>query len=531
MTEPRQPSDIEIIQRAADELPDGVWIARAPGGELVYANRAFGEIMGVEALGGVARGEYAAPYGIHTRTGELYPERSMPFVRALEARAPVVVDDIVIHRPDGGRVYIRAHAKPVYLGDGETISHVVIAFFDISREVELERRRADAEARFARAQRMESIGNLAGGIAHDFNNLLAVLRLVAGTLRRDEDDADRLDDLRRIDEVVDSASGLTRSLLSFAGRSAPRKERTSVTAVAQRVIDLVERAVDRRISVRQELEGTCDVIGDPSQLDQVLMNLAVNARDAVAGTGTIEIRIHSSEIDEATAARSVKLRAGPHVVIEVRDDGSGIDPAIRDRVFEPYFTTKTAGPTRGTGLGLSTVFGIVEAHDGAIELLPNTPRGTIARVWLPAAAPGRPTPTATRAVSASTDAVTLLLVEDEPLVQRFAVRALRALGHQVLVASDGVEAIAAFEREHTSIDVVVLDMIMPRMGGHATFRALRAIDPDVQVVLTTGYAHNDESDAILELGVKELVEKPYRIEVLDEVLQRLTRARRAARGR
>lgn len=497
-----QPSDAEIIQRAANELADGVWIARAPGGELVFANRAFREIMGIEAREDVARGEYAAPYGIHTRTGELYPESAMPFVRALEARASVVVDDIVIHRPDGGRVFVRAHAKPVFLDDGETISHVVIAFFDISREVELERRRADAEARFARAQRMESIGNLAGGIAHDFNNLLAVLRLLSTSLRRGEEDPQRIDDLRRLDEVVDSAAGLTRSLSSFAGRGAPRKERTSVSAIAQRVLDLFERAVDRRIAVRRVLVESCDVIADPSQLDQVLMNLAVNARDAVADMGSIEVRVYATSLDEATAAGIGRLTPGDYVALEVRDDGAGIDPAIRERVFEPYFTTKTAGPTRGT----------------------------LARVWLPAAPESAEPVAAPRPSSPPMyEPLTLLLVEDEPLVQRFAARALRALGHTVLTANDGVGAMELFAIEHPSIDVVVLDMIMPRMAGRATFQALRAIDPLVQVVLTTGYARNDESEAILALGVQELLEKPYRVEVLEAVLQRLGRARRRRR--
>ena len=516
-------SDLEIIQRAADELPAGVWIARAPRGELVYANNAFREIMGMEARTDVARGAYAAPYGIHTRSGELYPESAMPFVRALAERAPVVVDDIVIHRPDGGRVYIRAHAKPVFLEDGQTISHVVIAFFDTSREVELERRRVEAEAGLARAQRMESIGNLAGGIAHDFNNLLSVVRLLAGSLRKGERDAVRLDDLRRIDDVVDSASGLTRALLASAGRGTSRAERVSVSELARSVLELVSRAVDRRIVIVGEVAPHCDVIGDPSQIEQVLMNLVVNARDAVSETGTIRVVVYATELGDDRAAPFRRLCPGPHVVLEVRDDGAGIDPAIRDRVFEPYFTTKTAGPVRGTGLGLSTVFGIVEAHAGAIELVDDVPRGTVARVYLPAAplaATTAPAPSAPAPRSAGRGG-TLLLVEDEPLVQNAAVRGLRQLGYEVLPADDGIEAVEVFRAHRELIDAVVLDMIMPRMGGRATFRALREIDPAVPVILTTGYAHNDEAESILALGARALVSKPYRIEALDAALREL----------
>jgi two-component system cell cycle sensor histidine kinase/response regulator CckA len=518
-------SDLEIIQRAADELPAGVWIARAPRGELVYANQAFREIMGMEARSDVARGEYAAPYGIHTRTGALYPEGSMPFVRALAERAPVVVDDLVIHRPDGGRVYVRAHARPVFLEGSETISHVVIAFFDTSREVELERQRAEAEAGLARAQRMESIGNLAGGIAHDFNNLLSVVRLLAASLRRNERDSMKLDDLRRIDEVVDSAAGLTRALLAFAGRGPSRAERVSVSSLARSMLDIVSRAVDRRIAVEGELATGCDVIGDSAQIEQIVMNLLVNARDAVTDTGRIQLAVYASEVDADLASRFRRLAPGPHIVIEVRDDGSGIDPAIRDRVFEPYFTTKTAGPVRGTGLGLSTVFGIVEAHAGAIELVGDVPRGTVARVWLPAAPPSPPEAVISRAAVSLGRGGTVLLVEDEPLVRDTAVRELRQLGYDVLVAVDGVEAVEVFRASHRIVDAVVLDMIMPRMGGRATFRALRDIDPGVQVVLTTGYARNDESISILDLGARVLVEKPYRIETLDAALREILDAR------
>ncbi len=521
------PTDLDIIQRAADELPDGVWIARAPGGEFVYANHAFREIMGMTARDDVVSGEYAEPYGIRTLTGEPYPEDRMPFAQALAQQAKVVVDDIVIHRTDGVRVNIRAHAKPVFLAPGGPISHVVISFYDISREVESERQRVEAEARLAKAQRMESIGNMAGGVAHDFNNLLAVIRLLAGSLRRTERDPRRVEDLRSIDDVVDSAAALTRSLLSFAGRGPARADRVSVSMLAGSIVEIVSRAVDRRIEVIGDLRAGSDVIGDPSRLQQVVMNLVVNARDALPEGGTIAVRVYPVTLSGDEAA-PLRLEPGAYVVIEVGDDGTGIDPAIRDRVFEPYFSTKTEGPIRGTGLGLATVFGIVEAHGGVIHLLDNVPRGTLARVHLPAAARAAEleddTPKA--APPLSDRRMSVLVIEDEPLLRATVARGLTTLGHAVLSAEDGVEGVELFRAHHGSLDAVVLDMIMPRMGGRSTYRALAAIDPDVPVVLTTGYARNDESQAILDLGARALLDKPYSVADLTALLSPLVDAHR-----
>ncbi len=447
----------------------------------------------------------------------------MPFVRALEARATVIVDDIVIHRPDGGRVYIRAQARPVFVAGEDVISHVVIAFIDITREVTHEAARVEAEARLARAHRMESVGSLAGGVAHDFNNLLAVVRLLTSSLRRTERDALRLEDLRSIDEVVDSAAALTRSLLAFAGRGKTRSERVPLDAIAGAILDILGRAVDKRIAVRSELSSRADVVGDGSQLEQVLMNLVVNARDALPDTGNILVKTYRLDVDEVTAKRMGRLTPGEHVALEVHDDGTGIDPSIRERIFEPYFTTKTTGQLRGTGLGLATVYGIVEGHGGAIEVLDNVPRGTLVRVLLPVAPPSAPPRRERNATLGAAESATgtVLLVEDEPLVRDAARRALVGLGYTVLVAVDGVEAVEVFRAQAGEIDVVVLDMVMPRMGGRATYRALREIDPDVLVVLTTGYARNEEAEGILDLGVRELLAKPYRLEALADVLRRL----------
>ncbi len=355
-------TDAEITRSLGDDLPVGIWVARAPGGELVYANGTFREIMGMEARRDVASGKYAAPYGIHTRTGELYPESRMPFIRALTSGATVVVDDIVIHRGDGGRVNIRAQARPV-LHEG-AVSHVVIAFIDITREVE-------AESRLRLAQRMESIGTLAGGIAHDFNNLLAVVQLVSSSLANREKNPSSLEALNNIQQAADSGAKLTRALLGFARSSThPLLVRVQVNEVVESVEQIVGRTLGSHIRVFLSLASRAEVMGERSQLEQVVMNLVLNARDAMAGGGSLCLRTR----DE-----------GAEVIIEVADTGNGIPPALRQRIFEPYFTTRSGV---GTGLGLATCFGIVQGHGGSIAALDNEPHGALLRVRLPSAPRG-----------------------------------------------------------------------------------------------------------------------------------------------
>ena len=495
----------EVVSGVADDLPVGVWVARAPGGEFLYANKAFAEIMGMGARDDVGRGEYAGPYGIHTRDGALYPEDRLPFVRALVERRTVIVDDIVIHRHDGGRVHVRAQARPVFDEAGE-ITHVVIAFIDITREALAEEARAESDQRVRQMQRMDSIGTLAGGIAHDFNNLLAAVKLMAAALRRNEGDTTKLAYLEQIDQATESAAQLTRALLGFARRGKHLATRVSLHDVAVGVVALLRRALDRRVELATDLRAAeGDIVGDFSQLEQVLMNLVVNSRDAMPSGGRIVI----STYDE-----------GGRVVLEVTDDGAGIDPAIRERMFEPYVTTKRAGEGGGTGLGLATVWGIVENHGGTIQALDASPRGTKMRVTFPAApADARRTLSQEASKNLVHGSGTVLVVDDERAVRDGAAAVLRGLGYRVFCAEDGASAVELF-RERGDIDAVLLDMVMPRMDGRMTYLALRDVRPDVRVVLTTGFALNEEAQRIMDLGVCEFIAKPYSAEALSQVIAR-----------
>ena len=507
-------SDDAIVRAVADDLPVGVWVARAPSGQFVYANKQFAEIMGMAGRDDVAVGEYAAPYGIHSRDGSLYPEDKMPFVRALEARAVVTVDDIVIHRSDGRRVNIRAQARPVFDASG-TLTHVVIAFIDITREVVAEAARQETEGRLFHAQKMDSIGTLAGGVAHDFNNLLGAMKILVGILRRDIGDVGKRQQLDELERIADSAAALTKALLGFAQRGRNLSQPVSLNDLVGGVARLLARTLDPSIVVTTQLRAEADVVlGDASQLQQALMNLAINARDAMPDGGRLVFRTR-----DAAPSEHAELGSGPHVVVEVQDGGTGIDPAIRARIFEPYFTTK-AGAQGGTGLGLAMTYGIVASHKGAITPEDAPGGGTCMRLVLPVV-PGAsvPAPAAVRAPSRG--AGTVLLVDDDSFVRQMSTMALGELGYRVLPAVDGAEGVELFLQHKDEIAAVVLDMTMPRMDGRATYEALRALDPGVRVLLVTGHALNDEAQRILDLGVRGFLAKPYSLTDLSEALLRV----------
>jgi two-component system cell cycle sensor histidine kinase/response regulator CckA len=507
------PSDHDIILALGDDLPVAIWIARVPNGELVYANRKFGEIMGQSGRGDVHAGEWSQPYGILTRDGKPYPEDRMPFVRAIRDRQVVVADDITIRRPDGGKADVRAYARPVSNGDG-VMTHVVIVFFDVTREVE-------AEKRLQRSQRMESIGTLAGGIAHDFNNLIFGIKLIAAELATSEANPDRKHSLALIDDIAERATMLTRSLLGFAKRGPQRAVPIAVDDVIAGMREMLSRTlagITIEFELRAENRGT--VLGDQSQLEQLVMNVVVNARDAIGEGGHVRVATRTVELDGPPAQALGVIKPGKHVAIEIADDGPGIPDEIRDRVFEPYFTTKDQGADRGTGLGLATVLGIVESHSGGVELDHGIGgRGTTVRALIPQAdvIAARPESRG-RSAAAPRGTGQVLVVDDDAMVRTALRGALAGLGYTPLEAASGKEALAMYEQHGSGIRAVVLDMVMPQMSGRVTFEKLRALDPKACVVVMSGYAMSDEVEAMLALGASGFVTKPYSAETLGRVL-------------
>lgn len=371
----------------------------------------------------------------------------------------------------------------------------------VQREL-TERERAEEQLR--QAQKMEAVGELAGGIAHDFNNVLMVIRAHAATMLKRSPDEASAADLEKIDSAAQRAADLTRQLLAFSRRQVLRPEVTNLDEVITDTLALLHRLLGEHIEIVAELEPDLrPVVVDRSQLGQVILNLAVNARDAMPSGGTIHIKTANVDVDEGFAREHVDLQPGPHVLLQVTDSGAGMSEETRERAFDPFFTTKTDG----TGLGLATVYGIVKQSGGDIWLYSEPGVGTTFKIYLPSADASAVTQPEAPAAPSYHGTETVLLVEDEDLLRPLLAESLRAFGYTVVAAASGPEALE-LAKEH-EFDAVITDVVMPVMNGRELAERLTADRPGLRVLFTSGYP----SDTIIRQGIAsataEYIEKPY----------------------
>jgi hypothetical protein len=422
-------------------------------------------------------------------------------------------------RSDGTPFDAEVIIAAVYADDG-TLRGFAMVVHDITLQQAETARREAFEEQVRQSQRLESIGQLAGGVAHDFNNLLSVVlgsvTLLEGTLREvlagSEDRDQVLADLRQIEEAARRGAALTRQLLTFSRRDVVAPQVLDVDEVVENVSEMLRRTIGEHISLRFQTGDAprWRVLIDRGQLEQVLVNLAVNARDAMPEGGSLSIETRNEELDEAFLQPEARMTAGPYVVLVVSDTGVGMEPEIAARAFEPFFTTKPAGS--GTGLGLATIYGIVTGSGGVVRLYSEPSLGTTVKVYLPATS----AEVTTLGVSANEPEVrarqgneTVLVVEDEPAVRELARRLLVEAGYDVLVAPNGHDALQAFDARGGNVDLVLTDLIMPGMSGRELAHRLRARRPTVNVLYMSGYTAGLLGEqAFLDEG-EDLVEKPF----------------------
>jgi PAS domain S-box-containing protein len=344
------------------------------------------------------------------------------------------------------------------------------------------------EEQFRQSQKMEAVGRLAGGVAHDFNNLLSVILSLSGSLaeERAPDDPARAD-LLEIKMAGERAARLTRQLLSFSRRQALEPRVLDLGQVVSGMEPMLRRLIGEDVElVASSARDLGSVRADPGQIEQVLMNLAVNARDAMPRGGKLRIETSNVELDEEYARQHVGVKAGPHVMLAVSDNGVGMDRAVLARVFEPFFTTKELG--KGTGLGLATVYGIVEQSAGSIFVYSELGRGTSFKIYFPrVAAPPAVAGEGAGASGPPGGTETILLVEDEDQVRALVQRILRKHGYQVLEVRNGGEALLLCERHPGPIDLLVTDVVMPMMSGPQLAQRLSCLRPELRLLCMSGY--------------------------------------------
>jgi PAS domain S-box-containing protein len=366
------------------------------------------------------------------------------------------------------------------------------------------------ETQLLRAQRLESIGTLASGVAHDLNNILAPILMGAAVLRRTEMPPDDEAILSTIEICAQRGADIVKQVLTFARGAEGERIRIESALLLKDVAKIAEETFPKKITVRLSFSEPLWLIeGDPTQLHQVLLNLCVNARDAMPAGGTLSLSVENFPVDEHYASMTSGATAGPHVRFEITDTGMGIPSENMDKIFDPFFTTKEVG--HGTGLGLSTVVGIVKSHGGFMSVYSEIGRGTTFKIYLPARMGVHETlKEAAAPVSPMAAGELLLLVDDEKAILQVAKPLLEGHGYRVLTAEDAPGALAIFAMRKDEIQLVLTDLAMPLMDGIALIRTLQRMKPDVRVIASTGRGGQEQHAYELEsLNVGACMTKPY----------------------
>jgi two-component system cell cycle sensor histidine kinase/response regulator CckA len=420
-----------------------------------------------------------------------------------------------IIRPDESEVTLELSASLIRDKKGEPTGFRVVGR-DVSERLRVESEKRRLEAQLQQAQKMEAVGTLASGIAHDFNNIMmGILGNASLMLARIEADHPHHEKLKNIEKYIQNGSELTKQLLGFA-----RGGKYNVKSTAMR--DLVTQSAQMFGRTKKEirihtghLKDSWPVEVDRGQIEQVLLNLFVNAWQAMPGGGDLHLLSEDVELDDSYEM-PYKVEPGRYVKLSVVDTGVGMDQATQERIFEPFFTTKEMG--RGTGLGLASAYGIIKNHGGHINVYSEKGRGTTFNLYLPASDKAveieahKP-----RALRKGNE--TILLVDDEDITVEVGEEILIELGYTVITARNGLEALAAYKENAQKIDMVILDMIMPDMGGGKTYDELKKINPDIRVLLSSGYSISGEASEILARGCNDFIQKPFNMKQLSEKMR------------
>jgi PAS domain S-box-containing protein len=498
----------ERFAHAFEHAPIGMALV-TPDGRWMKVNRALCESVGYSEAQLLTR-----TFQDITHPADL--EADLAYVRQMLA------GEINSYQMEKRYVHLRGHLITVSLNVSLVRDAQGQPLYFISQIQDITERKK-IEAQFLRAQRVESIGTLAGGIAHDLNNVLAPIIMAIELLKitiRDEGER------RVLDTIAASAqrgADMVRQVLSFARGVEGHRIPTAPRHLIGDITNVIEQTFPKSIQYKTELaKDVWPILGDPTQIHQVLLNLCVNARDAMPQGGLLTIKAENIVLDEAYVKMNREGRAGPYVMLKVTDTGNGIPPEIREKIFDPFFTTKELG--KGTGLGLATVMTIVRSHHGFIHVYSEPGRGTTFQAYFPAeetAGTHSTHPFAPELPRGHGEWV--LVVDDEVSVRAITQQTLEAFGYRVLVADNGAEAVAVYAEHAQEIAVVITDMMMPVMEGSALIHALLKLNPQLRIIAASGLSSNGSLAKSAGPGVKYFLPKPYTAQTMLDTLQRVLR--------
>jgi len=417
--------------------------------------------------------------------------------------------ELELKRKDGKHITVIETSSVIRNENGE-----ITGYRGILRDIT---ERKKLEQQLFQAQKMESIGTLAGGIAHDFNNILGGILGYASFIKMKMQKNDPFYKyINVMERSAERAAELTSQLLAFSRGGNYKLEPVDLNEVVEETLAIVERTFDKSIEIRKELSGDLPPVeADSTQLQQAVMNLCVNARDAMPAGGLLTIKTDEAHLDNNSFSFQAAGAEGDFLKLTVSDNGCGMDSETLEKIYEPFFTTKEKG--KGTGLGMSMVYGVIKSHGGFISADSSPGAGTTFHIFLPVSKKKYQRKLPEKIIPTSGHEV-IFVIEDEEALRTMISEALKSFGYEVIVAADGLEGWEKFKEHRQRIDLVFLDMVMPRMVGLEVFQKLKSLDPLVRVLLTTGYSDSQKAQEILNDGALGLINKPY---LIPELIARL----------
>jgi len=512
----------DISRRRQSELETLEWKQRyellaLAAGNVVYDYHSSGTVVwggGVDKMLGYSPKEMQA--GFHQWMGRVHLE-DVERVRGEFERAQLqglgFHIEYRLQRRDGSHVLVEDTSYP-YFDERGRVERLIGVIVDITKRRKADEENARLAASLRQAQKMESIGRLAGGVAHDFNNLLTVISGNVSFAMMDLQHQDPLyESMNEISRAVDSAATLTRQLLAFSRKQVIDPRVINLNTVVERLQKMLTRLLGEDIELRAVLSETLGQVRvDPGQVEQAIVNLAVNARDAMPDGGSLTIETANVTLDETFCRDRGLTQPGEFVMLAVSDNGSGMDEETKSHLFEPFFTTKEQG--KGTGLGLATVYGVVTQNKGAIDVQSELNRGSTFRVYLPRIDAEPESLQSTHLTRLPRGGETIILVEDEYMVREVAVRLLKRQGYHVHAYANGGEAMMAANELTDELHLLITDVVMPGINGRVLAKNLRALRPNLKVLFTSGYTGDViVHHGMLEKGI-EFIAKPYTLEQL-----------------